>query len=422
MARASSFLQLESGRSSEIRHGSGTLASLEGLTAVALGLMVVRFTVGLVADPFYPVYCIWVYRVAVVLLVPGFIIALLRPSSWLPVLMTTFSLVIFIARVFDADNPETYLPVVAGTLTAISATTIRGIAALRALCWTFGALAMAAALLLLAGDFASGGFRGRLGYGWSAAYALEMRLPPNAPPIFNPNEAALSLAMLLSFALSLVPAGSGMIARASGWLMAVCVAVTLILTGSRGMMVAGFLGFAISIRAFVAGRLRISQLIALLPLTLSVAIGMATLSNELWADSLSRGDLSDDLATLGDRYPIWESSLNRLLEHPIFGPGRELMGVEVLSPHNAVISAGELSGMVGASIFVLLLIATLLHVRHSKCFGAPIAICVFAAGLSMDTLTHPLAWAVFGLGCSPAAKVICRGTRSTVLRRQNSPR
>jgi hypothetical protein len=68
------------------------------VTALALGVMAVRCTVGLVAEPFYLAECIWIYRVAAVLLLPGAIVSVLRPSSWLPLAMAAFGAAILVAR------------------------------------------------------------------------------------------------------------------------------------------------------------------------------------------------------------------------------------------------------------------------------------------------------------------------------------
>jgi hypothetical protein len=365
--------------------------------------MVVRCTVGSVAEPFYLAECIWIYRVAVVLLLPGAVVSMVSPSSWLPLAMAAFGVAILGARWFDGDSPETYFPVLVGVLTGMSATTIRRAAVLRALCWTVGALGLLAALLLLIGDLATGGFCERLGYGWSSAYALAMRLAPNAPPLFNPNEAALPLAFLLSFSLSLCSPGARPILRAACWLVATGAVLGLLLAGSRGMMLAGVLGFAIAVWASVRAWRRFLSGAILLACASALAVGGVLLLTDIRTESSLRGDLSDRLWTMGDRAPIWESGLRRLAANPVLGAGRDVIDGEWRSPHNAVISAGELSGGIGVGISLVLMLLSLRRVRHSVCFGAPVVLCVIAAGLSLDTLTRPLAWAIFGLGCSTGA-------------------
>lgn len=392
------------------------------VTAIALGVMAVRCTVGLVAEPFYLAECIWIYRVAVVLLLPGAVVSMLRPSSWLPLAMAAFGVAILVARWFDGDSPETYFPVLVGVLTAMSATTIRRAAALRALCWTVGALAMLTALLLLVGDVVTGGFRERMGYGWSAAYALSMELPRNAPPIFNPNEAALPLAILLSFALSLFSTNASPFLRSARWVVAAGASLGLLLAGSRGMTLAGVLGFAMALRASVRSWPRFLAGATVLAVAGALTIGGVLLLTGKGTESFVRSDLSDGLWTMGDRYQIWESSLKRLSQHPFLGAGRELIDGGVVSPHNAIISAGELAGGVGICAFLVLMALSLRRVWHSPCFGAPVALSVFAAGFSMDTLTHPLAWAMFGLGCSPAAVAMCSWDRSAASSRRGSMR
>lgn len=382
------------------------------VTAIALGVMAVRCTVGLVAEPFYLAECIWIYRVAAVLLLPGAVVSMLRPSSWLPLSMAAFGVAILVARLFDGDSPETYFPVLVGVLTAMSATTMRRAAALRALCWTVGTLAMLTALLLLVGDFASGGFRQRLGYGWSAAYAVAMQLPPDAPPIFNPNEAALPLAILLSFALSIFSTNAPAFLRSGRWLVAAGAALGLLLAGSRGMTLAGVLGFSMALWASVRSWPRFLAGATVLTVAAVLTFGGVVLLTDMGTESFVRSDLSDGVWTLGDRYQIWESSLKRLAEHPFLGAGRELIDGGVVSPHNGVISAGELAGGVGICALLVLTVLSVRRVWHSPCFGAPAALCVFAAGFSIDTLTHPLAWAMFGLGCSPAALAMCSRDRS----------
>lgn len=391
------------------------------VTAIALAMMAVRCTVGSVAEPFYLAECIWIYRVAAVLLLPGAIFSMLRPSSWLTLAMAAFGVAILVARWYDEDSPETYFPVLVGVLTAMSATTIRRAAVLRALCWTVGALGLLTALLLLTGDFATGGFRERLGYGWSSSYALAMRLPPDAPPLFNPNEAALPLAILLSFSLSLCSAGARPILRAACWLVATGAVLGLLLTGSRGMMLAGVLGFAITVWASVRSWRRLLSGAMLLACASALAVGCALLLTDIQAELSLRSDLSNDLWTMGDRAPIWGSSLRRLAAAPVLGAGRDVIDGESISPHNAVISAGELSGGIGVGLLLVLMLLSLRRVRHSAGFGAPVVLCVIAAGLSLDTLTRPLAWAMFGLGCSTGALAIAGVAESAAVRTRNWP-
>lgn len=413
MASASSYLKPERGRSPAIRPGGSAADRLEVVTAIALGVMAVRCTVGSVAEPFYLAECIWIYRVAAVLMLPGAVVSLLRPSSWLPLAVAAFGAAILVARWLDGDSPATYFPVLVGVLTAMSATTIRRAAALRALCWAVGALAMLTALLLLIGDVATGGFQERLGYGWSAAYASSMELPRDTPPIFNPNEAALPLAILLSFALSIFSTNAPAFLRAGRWLVTAGAALGLLLAGSRGMTLAGFLGFSMALWASVRPWPRLFAGATVLTVAAALTFGGVVPLKDMGTASFVRSDLSDGVWTLGDRYQIWESSLKSLAEHPFLGAGRELIGGDVVSPHNGVISAGELAGGVGICALLVLTALSVRRVRHSPCFGAPAALCVFAAGLSIDTLTHPLAWAMFGLGCSPAALAMCSSGTST---------
>jgi hypothetical protein len=246
-----------------------------------------------------------------------------------------------------------------------------------------------------------------------------MELPRDAPPIFNPNEAALPLAILLSFALSPFSTNASPILRSGRWLVAAGAALGLLLAGSRGMTLAGVLGFAMALWASVRSWPRFFAGATVLALAGALTIGGVLLLTGMGTESFVRSDLSDGLWTMGDRYQIWESSLKRLAGHPLLGAGRELVGGGVVSPHNAIISAGELAGGVGICAFLVLTALSLPRVWQSPRFGAPVALCVFAAGFSIDTLTHPLAWAMFGLGCSPAALAMCRSGASSADGRRN---
>lgn len=400
---------------------------LQAVTVFALGLMMARCTVGMVVEPFYPPFCTWTYRLAAVLLVPGFVVAMLRPSSAVPLAMVGFGVCVAGARVYGGDGLGTYLPVLVGIFAGISATTIRGPAALHALCCTFGVLAILTALLLLFGDLSTGGFRERLGYGWSAAHALAIGSAPDAPPIFNPNEVAFPVAIFLPIALLPVAPGSGLALRATRWVTAACAILALISTASRGMAVAGMIGSLISIRAYVMTNRSLAVAAAAIAIALILAAGVVSFPVEFLGESLLRSDLSSDLWTIGDRAAIWDASLERLSEHPILGAGRDLFDGAVISPHNAFISAGELAGGVGIGAFLALLVLCAFSIGHSAPFGAPAAICVLTAGMSIDTLTHPLAWVIVGLAFSSASTAVhartdLEFTRTARERRRRVPR
>jgi hypothetical protein len=121
----------------------------------------------------------------------------------------------------------------------------------------------------------------------------------------------------------------------------------------------------------------------------------------------SSGSAAANWLNAGDRVSLWEASLGRLVEHPLFGPGRAIDASGVLSPHNAILSIAELSGVMGIFMGVLWLSSAIPPILRSRCFGAPIAVCAIVAGLSMDVLVNPLIWALFSLACSPAAAAIC---------------
>jgi len=381
---------------------------LQAVTTIALALMIVRFTVGMVAEPFYPSICNWTYRLAVVLLIPGFSVAILRPSSVVPLAIAGFGLCIAGARLYDGDRLGTYLPVLVGIFAGVSATTIRGPVALRALCGTFVALPILTALLILFGDLSTEGFRERLGYGWSAAHARDMRSALDAPPVFNPNEVAFPVAISLSIALLPVAAGSGFALRATRWITTACAVLLLIATASRGMAVAGMAGFLVSLRADVAAKRSLAVGAVTITIVLTLAASVVFLPIGLLKDPPLRSDLSGNLLTFGDRTTIWDASIDRLSRHPVLGAGRDLFGGDVISPHNALISAGELAGGVGIGAISALIFVCAFRMRHSAPFGAPASICVLAAGGSIDTLAHPLAWVIVGVACSSASTAVHR--------------
>lgn len=414
MNRCSVILGPGFGRGLVIPRGGSTIDCIEVVTAVGVGLMAVRFTIGLVAEPFWPASCVWVYRAAAALLCPGFAISLLRPSSSLPGLMAVFGLSILVARWFGGDGIETYSPVLAGVFSAMSASTIRRAAVLRVLCWQIGLLAIFAAVLLLIGDLEAGGFRERLGYGWSATYTSAMQLPRDGPSIFNPNEVALPLAVLLSFALSLVATSAHPVFRAAGWLVVTLASFGLLLTGSRGMMLAGLTGLVVFVFSSMSSWGRFLKMIAVFACGGALAVGSLLLLTDLQAELGLRSSFSNQLWTFGDRYPIWETSLMRLAGHPFLGPGRSVIGDELQSPHNTIISALELAGGLGLSVLLILMALLVKRARRSVCFGLPVVMCVFAAGLSIDTLAKPFVWAILGLGCCPASLALCGQARAAV--------
>jgi hypothetical protein len=368
--------------------------------------MIVRFTAGEVAEPFYPSICAWIYRGALVLPLPAVLVGLLRPSSVLPIAIAALGLSIAVIGAINGDEAGASPPVIAGALAGIAGTSIQRPSVLRLLCGVFAACAIVATLLLLVGDIATAGFQSRLGFGWSVAYADSMGHLQGAQAVFNPNESALSLAILLSAALSL-PMVTGAFGRIGRWTLAALATAGLIACGSRGMMLAGMVGLIMSIHSLRVRERRRLPVLAILLGFIFVLILIGLIVGAMPDSPFSRRDASENLLSLGDRAPIWEVSLERLMESPVFGPGRALNGREAISPHNAMISVGELSGGVGICISLWLVASAVSTARRSSCLGVPVVACLFAAGLSADTLTSPLAWAILGLVCSPAAVEIC---------------
>jgi hypothetical protein len=117
---------------------------------------------------------------------------------------------------------------------------------------------------------------------------------------------------------------------------------------------------------------------------------------------LVRPDFLDQAATLGSRSEIWTKSLSRLGSSPVFGPGR-LMGVSgVVSPHNAVLSMSELGGLLGLVAGLGAFVALAAWGIRLGRWCIPMLACTLIASMTIDTLVHPLAWIMLGLGCSSA--------------------
>lgn len=175
------------------------------------------------------------------------------------------------------------------------------------------------------------------------------------------------LVMGLPFAFSLAQLARGR-ARTLGWLAAgLAVLGGIVLTGSRGALIAAFAGVVVWL--FLAGG-RFRRALLLMPLVVGAALltpGIGSRLTTLLQLTDSGGVAATDPSLIG-RIDAQRVALQVLVDHPVLGVGPGLfqavepgylrrLGLDtiVLAPHNSYLEAAAETGILGLTAWLLLL-------------------------------------------------------------------
>lgn len=353
-----------------------------------------------------------VVAVAAVLIVGGLLLDLRAGTPRTASEWTALALALLCLIPILRGQPPTFVGIVIIGLLSFLATRslarspLAGFLPLVAACLALSAVG--AGLLVLLIELLGGGLDRRLGFVLSTSLrsADDYRLP------INPNELALPLLAGLGL-LPLVALGCrDDRGRQACWtilLLAFVLSIQLIiLTSSRGMMLAIGLGLAMLVARFrVAWLVVVFTAIPVCVTWLAWQAARPGLISSPEPTSWSPGALrllrfSDQWQDRGERGEIWRSAAEAIATNPLLGPSTEQWSIAT-SPatHNAAFGFAVLLGIPGAALFGWLLLAQLRDAwRQGPWLRVCVLVSIAASGMTMDVHTRPSFWIALALtGC-----------------------
>jgi O-antigen ligase len=237
----------------------------------------------------------------------------------------------------------------------------------------------------------------------------------------DPNELGLTIALGLPMAwyVSL----SRELRAAWLWRFYLPLAVpAILLTGSRGSVLSALVG--LSIIPWTLGRLRLRAKLALYAL---VAASLVLASQVVPEASLARiaSTRADvEAGYFGGRGAIWLAGLEVARDHPLVGVGAggfeeavEPTIHQEMVAHNVFLSILVEDGLVGLVLFVAMILATLLPLRHlplaQRRFSAVLLLALAVGSLSLSWGHRKQFWFVLGVLAAQAAPRRSRDHRFT---------
>lgn len=252
-----------------------------------------------------------------------------------------------------------------------------------------------AALAILDLELQSGGLLGRLGYRLNTELVSVGGTTTSDGMLVNPNEIALPIALSAVALFSQDLRANGRTVRWGRQLLVAGSVVMLVLTQSRGMLLAFAMGF-VAACLFGAWRWAWSLVTFLISGVLVACLALGI--NPISLDLLDRFGAQDStLSTFGDRHDIWESSLERCIQQPIFGQSGVSGDVRAtqFSPHNALLSSAELGGLFAFMLLLWIYLQPLVVSARYDLVSIGTAVALIVSSMSMDTLARPIFWITY---------------------------
>ena len=389
---------------------AGAKSFLTSVAVFGLVLLAFRHAAGSWLDIFWPIAVAYIHRAALVSI--GLSLAallLLFPlSKWALPTFALMAWVMFCALAkfeFDYRLPGLEIGLAASVLmisfsgTRAMVTFIRGIPWLICLCSLFSSS------LILIYELQNGGMIDRLGYRLGLDLATNGVVSPSDGLLVNPNEIALPIALSSVALFSQDLTATGWVLRWSRLLLVAVSVAMLLLTQSRGMLIAFVLGIGAA-SLFGAWR-RACGLFALMAIGFLVACA-AFRVDPFSLDLLNRfGSQGTTLSTFGDRTEVWEASIARCVQEPIFGQSKVAADAREIqwSPHNAFLGSAELAGAVGVLLLIWIYLQPLIISSRRGLVAVGTMIALIVSSMSMDTLPRPIFWIIYA---TFVAEICCR--------------
>jgi O-antigen ligase len=217
------------------------------------------------------------------------------------------------------------------------------------------------------------------------------------------------LVLGLPFALSLARMAASWLGRAFWMATALCIGGGMVLTGSRGTLLAG--AVVVCLWALLTGG-RVAKSLVLAPLVLGLGLLVPGVGSRLL--TLASIDTDNGLAvtdpSLDGRLAAQRVALEVLTDHPVLGVGpggflpvapeylqRLSLNATPLAPHNQYLEAGAEGGLLGLAAWLLLLGAAVFVAHRARLLartGGPAVETAAPVALSNAVLAALAGWAV----------------------------
>jgi O-antigen ligase len=228
---------------------------------------------------------------------------------------------------------------------------------------------------------------------------------------FNPNDLGFLLVLALPMAWHLGITYRSPIMR---WLNRVYLPlgmVAILLTGSRSSLVTSVLAMALVPLTFTRLKIGMQAGVAA-ALAVAVVATIKVVPATTWQRLATTGQEIES-GTLNERRVIWEAGLQVFARHPIGGIGAGAFPTAVVpflgykkTPHNTYISILVDQGLVGFTIFILMLVSIFFHARAATDQDRRfvyVLLLTLAVGLMPRAWEHyKPTWLMFGLLLLPA--------------------
>lgn len=402
MALQSGVIQVHAAQSKVYRKNLSSGAELLLILLAVLGLLLLTFRHAAASwlDVSWPLGAIFIYRAAVITLGLEFVLMLSLLSIHVRALPSicfiawvTFCALVKVENDYRLAGLETGLiaSVVIISLSRIDYF-LRFVRFIPALICVFSLIS---ALLILNYELQNGGLINRLGFRINLELLNNGVDNLNDGLIVNPNEIAMPIALSATALFSQDLRAKGWAIR---WVRVFLVAfsiIILVLTQSRGMLIAFALGiFAASMFGAWRWVWHVFTPLLIVGLVVCMVSGLDPFSLNLFSRF---GEQDTTLLTIGDRLEIWEAAIERCIDEPIFGQSGVISNTRQIqsSPHNALIGSAELAGVIGTFLLLWIYFQPLLVSARYGLASIGTIVSLIVASMSMDTLPQPIFWIIY---------------------------
>ena len=402
MALQSGVLQVHAAQSKVYRKNLSSSAEsfLTSLVVVGLLLLSFRFAAASWLDVSWPLGAIYIYRGALITLGLGFLLMLSLFSVHVRALPSIYFIVwVTLCALVKVENDYRLAGLETGLIASVLIISLsridffsRFIRFIPALICVFSLIS---ALFILNYELQNGGVIDRLGFRINLELLNNGVDSLNDGQIVNPNEIALPIALSATALFSQDLRAKGWAIRWVRLFLVGLSIIILVLTQSRGMLIAFALGM---FAASMFGAWRWAWHIFTPLLIIGIVACMVSSLDPFSLNLLSRfGEQDTTLLTIGDRREIWEESIERCLDEPFLGQSGVASNAKQtqFSPHNAFIGSAELAGVPGIFLLLWIYLQPLLASVRYGLVSIGTIVSLIVASMSMDTLPQPIFWIIY---------------------------
>jgi len=232
----------------------------------------------------------------------------------------------------------------------------------------------------------------------------------------NADDIGLTLAMGIPIAWHLIRTYSGSLrrtVRAAGLIYFVLAPVAILLTGTRGATITGVVALSIVPLTLPWRSIRSVVLIAVMLVAIG-ATATIVVPQRMWARILTIKQELLEGGSMTGRAGIWQTGVDLIPEHPMFGVGASAFGAAVepilnkrQAPHNLLLGLVVELGIVGFSIYAALLGACGMAISRmpppERKLWAVLMLCWLVGVMSLNWEYRKVTWLLFGFVAAQGA-------------------